>query len=458
MSKHIRCLHVIGVGALSVVASNAYSAGFAIIENSGAGTGNAYAGISAIGTDTSTAYFNPAAMTEIDGRKFSVTGHLVNVNATYKDKGSSTNPLLGGDDITGSGYDDAINALIPNLYYIAPLSSDMTFGLAINVPFGLETDYEKDWTGRYGALNSAVQSVNINPSLAWSISDELSLGAGISAQYLHANLSNAIDSGAVCLKAAPNNAIRAECFKAGLTPANPERDGFAEVSGDNWAVAFNLGMLYKFSDRTRVGASFRSAVDHKLEGDAKFDMDPTLQAFLTNAGSTAFTDTSVNATANLPASISLSAFHQLDDKIQLLADITWTQWSSFEELRVKFDNPAQPDAVTTEAWEDVMRYSVGMNYKHSDLWTFRTGVALDVEPIPDIEHRTARIPGNDRTWLSFGAGYKISPKMDVDFGYAHLFIDDTPLDHTDESTGYATRGEYKSNVNIFSAQLNWHFD
>lgn len=458
MSKHIRCLHVIGVGALSVVASNAYGAGFAIIENSGAGTGNAYAGISAIGTDTSTAYFNPAAMTEIDGRKFSVTGHLVNVNATYTDKGSSTNPLLGGGDITGSGYDDSINALIPNLYYIAPLSSDMVFGLAINAPFGLETDYEKDWTGRYGALNSALMSVNINPSLAWSISDELSLGAGISAQYLHANLSNAIDSGAVCLGTAPNNAIRAECVKAGLTAANPEHDGFAEVSGDNWAVGFNVGMLYKISEDTRIGASYRSGINQKLEGKATFDMDPTLQAFLTSAGSTAFTNTDVVAEAELPATLSVSAFHQLDDKIQLLADVTWTQWSSFEELRVQFDNPAQPDSVTSENWEDVMRYSVGMNYKHNDIWTFRTGVALDIEAIPDTAHRTARIPGNDRTWLSFGVGYKINPKMDVDLGYAHLFIDDTPLDHTDESIGHTTRGEYTSNVNIFSAQLNWHFD
>ncbi|MCB1754384.1 MAG: outer membrane protein transport protein, partial [Gammaproteobacteria bacterium] len=303
-----------------------------------------------------------------------------------------------------------------------------------------------------------VASVNINPSLAWKLSDELSIGAGLSVQYLDATLSNAVDSGAVCLGTAPNNAARAECVKAGLTAANLEKDSFAEVSGDSWAFNFNLGLLYKFNPRTRVGLAFRSEINHELEGEADFDVDPTLQQFLTAAGSTAFTDTDVTADANLPASLSFSVSHDLDDKIQLLADITWTQWSSFEELRVKFDNPAQPDSFTTENWDDVMRYSIGVNYQHSETWTFRGGLAFDEEPIPSAEYRTPRIPGNDRTWLSFGVGYRLNSEVSMDFGYSHLFVDETPINHTDESIGHTTRGLYDSSINIFSAQLNWHFD
>ncbi|MCB1757532.1 MAG: outer membrane protein transport protein, partial [Gammaproteobacteria bacterium] len=158
MSKHIRCLHLIGAGMAGLISGNAYSAGFAIIENSGAGTGNAYAGAAASANDPSTAWFNPAGMTEIDGRSFAVAGHIINVSSKFDNRGTSTNPLLGGADIEGTEGDPGVTAFVPNLYYIMPMSSDMTFGLAINAPFGLETDYEDDWVGRYQAKQSAVAS------------------------------------------------------------------------------------------------------------------------------------------------------------------------------------------------------------------------------------------------------------------------------------------------------------
>ncbi len=458
MSKHLRCLHLVGAGIFLAYSSSAHSAGFAIIENSAAGTGTAYAGAAASTLDASVAWFNPAVMTEFSGRKFSVAGHVVNIASEFENRGTTTNPLLGGDDIEGSERMKDITAFIPNLYYIAPMSSDMTFGLAINAPFGLETNYRRNWVGRYQAVKSALTGVNINPSLAWRLSDELSIGAGLSAQYLDATLSNAVDSGAVCLGTAPNNAARAECVRAGLTAGNLEHDSFAEVSGDGWAFNFNIGLLYKISQQTRFGLHFRSEINHELEGDAKFKNDPTFQAVLDASGSTAFTNTGVEAAADLPASFSISAAHDANEKIQLLADITWTQWSSFEELRVKFDNPAQPDSVTTENWDDTFRYSVGINYKHNDVWTFRSGLAWDEEPIPSPKFRTPRIPGNDRTWIAFGAGYRVNDEVNLDFGFAHLIVDETPLDHTDEGVGHTTRGIFESNINIVSAQLNWHFE
>ncbi len=469
MSKHPRCLQIIGAGIFCVISTNLYSAGFAIIENSGSGTGTAYAGAAANAQDPSSIWFNPASMIGMSGQRLSIAGHVVNVGSKFTNKGTSTNPLLGGDDIVGSEGDPGGAAFIPNLYYVKSLSPDMSFGLSVNAPFGLETKYDKDWVGRYQAVRSAILSININPALAWRMSDELSLGAGISAQYVHATLTSAIDSGSVCLGSIapaaalndPNttlNGARAECVKAGLTPANLEHDSFGDIEGDSWAFNFNVGLLYRFNPQTRIGLAYRSKIDHELEGKADFTVDPALQQFLTAGGSTAFTDTDVKADANLPASLSLSVAHQLDDKIQILGDITWSQWSSFEELRVEFDNPAQPDSFTDQSWEDVVRYSVGLSYQHSDIWKFRAGLAYDEEPIPSLKFRTPRIPGNDRIWLAFGAGYKISDKMNIDFAYAHLFIDETAINHTDESLGHTTRGLFDPKVDIISAQLNWHFD
>ena len=286
----------------------------------------------------------------------------------------------------------------------------------------------------------------------------MSLGAGVNAQYLHVTLSNAVDSGSVCLGSAPNNEVRAQCLASGLVPGDLSRDGFGEVDGDSWAFNFNAGLLYKFNDATRVGLAYRSKITHDAEGEATFDVDPGLQQFLTAAGSNAFTETDIKGTAKLPSNLSLSIAHQLDPKIQILADVTWTEWSTFQELRIEYDNPDQPDSVTTENWDDVIRYSLGVNYQHSDKLTLRGGIAFDEEPIPNENFRTPRIPGNDRLWVAFGAGYQLDGNKSFDLGYAHLFVDETAIDHTDESLGHTTRGLYESSVDILSAQFNWKFN
>ena len=158
----------------------------------------------------------------------------------------------------------------------------------------------------------------------------------------------------------------------------------------------------------------------------------------------------------MPDSLSLSVAHKVTDKLEMLADVTWTGWSSFDELRVTEVDGETEVTTTPEEWEDVYRISVGANYKYNSKLTLRTGVAYDEEPIPSAELRTPRIPGNDRIWLSFGTGYKWSKNLDLDFGYSHLFLKETPIDNPGEN-GYSVRGTYKSSVDILSAQLNYKF-
>jgi long-chain fatty acid transport protein len=131
-------------------------------------------------------------------------------------------------------------------------------------------------------------------------------------------------------------------------------------------------------------------------------------------------------------------------------------------LRIDYDNPSQEDTVTTENWNDTYRFSVGLDYAQSDKLVLRTGLALDESPVPDAEHRTVRLPGNDRTWLSFGLTYLFSNDMSMDVGYSHLFIDDAPINNTLESSiptlNATVTGEYKASVDILSAQFNWNYN
>ncbi|GAA0419327.1 outer membrane protein transport protein [Cocleimonas flava] len=448
---------------LLFASQTAYSAGFALIENSAAGMGKAFAGAAAAAEDASTVWFNPAGMDylgkSLDGKSLvTQAGHIVSAKTKYTDKGS-TAPAALNAQLGGVDENKRITSFIPNLYYVKPVNEKLHFGLGINGPFGSKTDYDKDWYGRYQSTLTDLLSININPALSWKASDKLSLGAGVSAQYVKlTSLSAAIDSAGFCRSAAiqtGNSDLFSGCNAVYPNAAQPETDSYNELTGDSIAFGYNLGLLYQPTDKTRLGLSYRSKVKHDVDGEVKFDLDPGLTAVSLN-GVPQLQDRDVKASVELPDSLSFSVAHKVNDKLELLGDITWTGWSSFQELKVTEVDGVTEVSTTPEEWEDVYRISVGANYKYNEKLTLRTGVAYDEEPIPSAELRTPRIPGNDRTWISFGAGYKWSKNLDLDFGYSHLFLKETAIDNPGEN-GYAVRGTYKSSVDILSAQLNYKF-
>ena len=172
-----------------------------------------------------------------------------------------------------------------------------------------------------------------------------------------------------------------------------------------------------------------------------------------------FPNQGVKGDITLPASASLSAYHRINSQWAVMADIMWTEWSTFDKLVIEFDG-ALPDSVTTENWDDNWRYSVGANYTPNDRLVLRGGLAYDETPIPDAKHRTPRIPGEDRFWVAFGAGYKLTKQMNIDFGYAHLFVQDSKIDK--EAVGEdlakgAWVGDYENSVEIARVQWSYSF-
>ncbi len=428
----------------------AQGAGFALIEQSASGMGNAFAGAAAVAEDASTVYFNPAGMTLLTDRQLTVAAHYVMPSAKFS-KDSVTTAVGTPVPTGGNGGDGGENALVPNLYYTHALNNDLRLGIGLNAPFGLATEYDADWVGRYHAIRSELQTLNINPSLAWRVNDRLSLGLGINAQRISGKLTNAVDYSSVCLATLGPTT----CASLGYaTPGSPATDGKATIEGDTWSWGYNLGLLYEWRKGSRLGFAYRSKVTHKLKGTASFADAPSF--FVANG---IFKDTTASLGIDLPESASLSAYHELNDRWSLLGDITWTAWYRFDELRVKFGS-SQGDAVVTENWTRSMRYSVGTNYRLNDRWLLRGGLAYDQEPIPDAQHRTPRIPGNDRRWLALGAGYQASDSLRLDLGYAHLFVADAAIDRNDAADGGAAghiQGSFKNKVDILSAQLSWSF-
>lgn len=438
----------------------ASASGFQLIENNARGQGNAYAGAAAHTPDASTIFFNPAGMTALEGDQLTLAGHYILPSARFDNQGSTSASAFAPTpfaSMTGTEDDGGTNAIVPNLYWVKQLSESSKFGLGINSPFGLATKYDDNWVGRYQALVSDLKIININPSYAYKVSDQLSIGGGLDFMLGDVKLSSAIDFGAICT-AQLGSSI---CSERGALPQ--QDDGYANLTGDNFddiAVGYNFGLTYRNSEVSTVGVSYRSEAKIKVTGDADFKV-PLSSSFV--YASNLFLDTGLKADVTLPASLSLSYAHEVG-QLTYLADITWTGWSSFDELRVQYDNAAQPDTVTTESWEDTMRYSFGVDYQYNEDTIYRMGVAFDESPVPDAEHRTPRLPGNDRTWLSFGVSKNMGEGMSIDIGYSHLYIADAKINNQYETSpsfepvlGSTLNGEYKSEINIFSVQLNWQY-
>lgn len=434
--RHVLAVSIPFAGAAALFASGPVTAGgFALNEMSAASVGNAHAGTAAA-EDLSTIYFNPAGLMLHKGQGFMVAGSALRPSAEFTNTGST---VAGGD-----GGDAGSWALVPAMYYAMDLSPNLRFGIGVQAPFGLTTEYDEGWAGRYQALKSDMLTLNINPSIAYRVNDMVSVGAGVSAQYVDVELSQAIDFGSICVER-----IGAACAGLGLTPQGS--DGKARIKGDDWGFGYNLGIMFTPRQDLRFGIAYRSKISHKLSGDARFDRPAALPAPL----AAAFADTGARASVDLPESVSVGGYAELTPRWAVMGDVTWMRWSRFEELRIRFDNPLQADSVTPENWDDTVRISAGVTYRYNDAWKLRTGVAYDESPVPTA-FRTARIPDADRIWLAFGAQYKPNRHSSWDFGFAHLFVKDGPINHT-QTGGGTLVGNYESDVNILSVQYSRSF-
>lgn len=447
-------LSVLILGAL-LAAADVFAAGFAVNENSARQLGLAFAGGSAIADDGSTVWSNPAGMYRV-GKTLQVTGSYINPRFDFSNDGSVQNtplgdlPLLPMSSGTGGG---GTTAIVPTVFYVRPLSDHWFLGIGLNAPFGLTTEYESNWIGRYHAVKSEIVTINLNPSIAYRINSQFSVGAGINVNYMDAELTNAVDFAAVC-----GSLVNAVCPN-GSIPGQGQFDGFVRNSADDTSFGFNIGMMWSPSEMTRVGLAYRSEITHSLTGTVDFSEPSTLGGFaalgpLGSALGATFADGVNSSRVTLPDSASLSLFHQVSEKLALVGDVTWTDWADIPELRITFENPLTPVGVEPLNWHDSWRAAVGLILNLNDRWTMRGGYAYDESPVPGPADSTPRLPDNDRQWLAMGVSHRFGNAITVDLGYAHLFVSDTKIARH-EATGGVLNGTYSSDADILSLQFNY---
>lgn len=469
MTRETFTLKLIPALVLGMCSGYAAAAGFALVEQNASGLGNSYAGAAAVAEDAGTIYFNPAGMALLPkGKKQLVVGLEAVLPSAKFSNNASTMPLLITANSTGNGGDAGDLAFLPQLFFAMPISDRMSVGVGFSAPFGLKTEYDSTWRGRFRAIKSDVKTMNINPSISYQASDTVSLGFGLSYQKIDAELTNASNV-SLGLCAVPASAgVAALC---GLGALN-NLEAIGKVSGDDTGWGYNLGVIFQLAPDTRLGIAYRSEIKYHVTGTVEisrptivaggFIAAPTAAAL--NAGLAAnplLADGPVHSDIKMPDSLNISLYKKLSDQWELMGDLSWTGWAKIQKLEFIRTNTNTVLSSTPENWRNTFRVGLGANYKLNDAWKLRGGIAYDQTPVKD-EFRTPRLPDSDRTWLSIGAQYKLGKDGTLDFGYAHLFvkngsINDNGGSAVSQAASGLLNGNYKNDVNILGAQYTRGF-
>ena len=378
-----------------------HGAGFALQENNASGLGNAYAGGAAVAEDAATVWANPAGMSRLKQREAVQAIHLIMPSNKFSDDGSvpALNQPLGDN----SGGDAGGVHPVPNLYVVLPYSRQLAFGLGVNAPFGLTTEYDDGWTGRYHGIKSQVKTINVQPSVSWRFNDQFSVGLGVDFQWISATLTSDANYSAAIAQGAQQAAAGGQIPAAAvpsILAATRGLDSRVTVKGDDTAFGFNVGFLYEVNPNTRFGVHYRSEVEYDVRGSVDFN-HPTVPAVppalapavgaIVGGVNRALYNGDVHADITLPQILNLSFFHRLNDRWDIMADAQWTGWSSIKDLTFIRNEGATLQS-TPENFDDVWRVAVGTNYRVNDRWMLRGGLAWDQSPVNDEDRTPRHVP------------------------------------------------------------------
>lgn len=367
------------VAALTCLsAASATAGGFALRERSTHAQGASFSGSTAAAADVTYSLFNPAALSRVEHFEGGFGASVILPDIT------------GEAEVNGQTQKPGVIGVVPSSALGYRINEDVVIGLGVYSPFGLTTEYDADFIGAFDGKRSELISIAVQPSIAFDLSDDLSIGIAAALIYNDPQLTSI--SGFDPVTGAPQE---------------------TKLDATEFEFSGAIGALWQVTDSTRIGVAYHTGYDITTGG--------TLSTF---SGATPI-QLPGDASISLPMSASIGIHHQLTDRLALMGEFEWANWSEFDEIRV--DVPAlAPNNNIGEVtnYKDSIFVSVGAEYKYSDQWTFRGGVAYDQTPT-QMNGRSIRIPDGDRIWASLGVSYQVNEAMRIDAGYSAIFFMDT---------------------------------
>ncbi len=374
-SNYVRLACVSAAALLSglVTVEQANAGGFGVREQSTYFEGMGFAG-SAAGGDISSMFWNSAATATLPGFNVETSGTIAFGSA---DLTATSGALL------ASPYSRTANvgtdAFIPAMYGTFQVSDKLYAGIAINSPFGFVTKPDQTWVGSNLAVTSKVYSLDFNPTLAYKITPEISIGVGAQVEYLRTRFNNLMQ----------------------LPTPVPSLDA------NSWGAGATAGILWQPSPFTSIGVGYRSEITQ----------DPSGKLWTGAFGAP------VSGSVTLPQQLTLSGRQAVTDRLTLLGSVEWVNQSSVGNVAVNSVYCGGACETLNFNYRDQWLFALGAEYAYSPSWTLRTGVSYEISPVDD-SNRDITIPDSNRIGVSVGGTYRYSDRLKFDLAYQHLFFED----------------------------------
>ncbi|MBI4792093.1 MAG: transporter [Deltaproteobacteria bacterium] len=419
-------------------AAPAWGGGLYLYEIGSPDVGLAAAGYAARAQDASTAFTNPAGMTRLEKSQVQFGAQPLYMHLKFHpdsrtDFGPEVKVIKGplsGDDGNASAWTPTAGTFI-----VTPLSPDLRFGFSIAGNFGAGLDYGDDWVGRYYLKDVLMQGLTLAPALAYRINKKFSVGASLNAMY-----------GILEETVAVNNA-------AVLNPSFP--DGEMEIEDRTWGLGATLGVLAEPQPGTRFGATYMTKIELEFEDKPQFSgLRPLLEAALDSRG---LLNATLELPLDVPQAVMVSAFHQLNDRLAIMGNLGWQDWSEFGKVDVTVSAEDTTSLTVDRNYKDTWHTALGLQYQLSDPWLLSGGIAYDSEMV-DEEDLTPDLPSGASWRFGAGAQYAWSEKLKLNCAYELTWTGDLSMDVNRGPLTGRLAGEYESvALHVMVLGLNWNF-
>jgi long-chain fatty acid transport protein len=404
---------MISLVALSVCTPRiAFASGFFLKEQSAAGLGMASA-VSASTSEPAAVWYNPAALSFMDGVQASLTGTTYLGNVAFS-------------PVSGARVEaEPIRQFVPGAFVTGRVSERVALGLGASVPFGLGVAWPEDWIGRQYAIESSLLVLNINPVVSFKLLKNLSIAAGAD-----------IMRGTVDIT-------------RGLPTASTDS---VRIAGDGWGGGANVAVLYRIlPERLHVAASYRSRVKLALDGRGHFEVaEPIFTARLF--------DQAGKATLTLPDVITLGAMVQPIRELRIGLDLDTLLWSTYGEVPIDFESPETPDAELRPDYRNVVAVRTGAEWSTPLPGLLaRVGFVYDPSPAPATGLSPA-VPDADRVDVSVGAGYRAAHwSFDLAYMLVRFLPSEARLPSDPTEPPQSPAGTYRTTAHLIGATLSGRF-
>ncbi len=403
--------------SVALASTQLFASGFALNEQSISGMGTGYAGRSSAAEDASTVYGNPAGMSRLKGQQITAGAASIDASTDIKNVSGRSRGQNDGDMVPFT--------TVPMAFYTNQLNDQWSIGFGAYAPFGLITNYGSNFQGRAFGSKSEVKVVTLQPTISYAFNDKVSVGFGPTINRISGELQSDIT----------------------VNPLAPDVN--VRIKGDDTALGYNIGVLVQATDTTRVGLTYHSKVNYKLDGHT----DVTASPLLAGAINTNRYDASLKIAT--PESYDLSVTQNLTDAWNLYAGTTWTRWSRLKDITVNNQgvtgaaggafSPALFSTITEpQNWHDTWAYALGTSYQLDKQWVVRAGVTFDQSPTNNTD-RSPRIPTGDRKIFSVGAGYAITDALTIDAALSYLKEEDVSVNKSN-ALGSSYSATYKNSA------------